>query len=777
MTEKRTNETKTKKLWMLLTGVLITTFSILGYFGTEVYRKAPPIPEKIVTSGGELIMTKDDILDGQQVWQSMGGQHVGSIWGHGAYQAPDWTADWLHRELSWMLNYWAQEKHQSSFEELDSENQGALLARLKTTYKTNTYDKNTGTVVISEDRYRAFKATSIHYIDLFGDTPSMQKLREDYAIQENAIPDKESRLKMATFYYWTVWAAVTERPGKNVTYTNNWPHEPLLDMKPSSESVLWTIISVTLLLMGIGGLVWYLAFKKRDNEEIHQVPKEDPFDKIPVTPSMKSLWKYCAVVILLFVLQVILGGVLAHYTVEGQSFYGLPLSKILPYSLARTWHIQIALFWIATSFLTTGLFLAPIINGGKDPKYQRIGVNVLFGALLTIVFGSLLGEYLAIHHIIGIKLNFWFGHQGYEYIELGRVWQIALLIGFVLWLVLMLRCIIPAIKRTKEHRSLLVMFAGATAAIALFYGAGLFYGSRTHLSVMEYWRWWVVHLWVEGFFEVFATVSLAIIFSRLGLIKTQHATQASLASTCLFLLGGIPGTFHHLYFSGTPTSVTAIGACFSALEVVPLMLIGYEAWETSRRTHQASWMKKYTWPITFFVGVAFWNLVGAGILGFMINPPVALYYMQGLNTTAAHAHAATFGVYGLLSLGLILIVMRKLTAQHYQWKEHWLKVSFWAMNIGLALMLVLSLLPVGLLQTWANIEHGLWYARSEAFLQSGIIPTLRWMRIIGDSIFIFGVGALAYFVAGVAFGWSLKRQEESQLNEKNQDILSELETV
>jgi len=777
MIEKLNKKNKTKKLWLLLTGVLITAFSILGYFGTEVYRKAPPIPERIVASNGELIMTKDDILDGQQVWQSMGGQHVGSIWGHGAYQAPDWTADWLHRELTWLLDFWAEKEHQNLFEELDSESQGALLARLKTTYKTNTYDKNSDTVIINEDRHRAFEATRVHYIELFGDTPSKQALRKDYALQENAVPDKENRFKMTAFYYWTVWAAVTERPGKNSTYTNNWPHEPLLDMKPSSESVLWTIISVTLLLIGIGGLIWYQSFKKGTDEEIHNAPKDDPFDNITMTPSMKSLWKYCAVVILLFILQVLLGGALAHYTVEGQNFYGFPLSKILPYSLARTWHIQTALFWIATSFLTAGLFLAPMINGGKDPKYQRIGVNVLFGALLAVVFGSLLGEYLAIHHIIGVDLNFWFGHQGYEYIELGRIWQVALIIGLGLWLTLMLRCICPAIKRIKEHRSLLVMFAGASIAIGLFYSAGLFYGSRTHLSVMEYWRWWVVHLWVEGFFEVFATVSIALIFSRLGLIKTEHATQASLASACIFLIGGIPGTFHHLYFSGTPTSITAIGACFSALEVIPLVLIGYEAWETSKRVHQAPWMTKYAWPIKFFVGVAFWNFVGAGILGFMINPPVALYYMQGLNTTAVHAHAATFGVYGLLSLGLILIVLRKLTAQHYQWKEHWLKVSFWAMNFGLALMLVLSLLPIGLLQTWTNVEHGLWYARGELFLQGSLITSLRWMRIIGDSIFIFGVGALAYFITGLAFGWSLKKQEESYLNKESQDTLPELETV
>jgi nitric oxide reductase large subunit len=81
------------KRWALLGGVLVFTFLLLGFFGREVYRQAPPIPERVVTPDGTTLMTKDDILTGQKVWQSAGGQQLGSIWGHGAYQAPDWTAD------------------------------------------------------------------------------------------------------------------------------------------------------------------------------------------------------------------------------------------------------------------------------------------------------------------------------------------------------------------------------------------------------------------------------------------------------------------------------------------------------------------------------------------------------------------------------------------------------------------------------------------------------------------------------------------------------------
>ena len=372
---------------------------------------------------------------------------------------------------------------------------------------------------------------------------------------------------------------------------------------------------------------------------------------------------------------------------------------------------------------------------------------------MLVVGGSLVGEWLSIHQRLGLDVGFWFGHQGYEYVDLGRFWQIALFAGLLLWLTLVLRGLWPALRDHGHRRQIVLLFAGAAGAIGLFYGAGFFYGARTHLSIMEYWRWWVVHLWVEGFMEVFATAALAFIFTRLGLVRAANATAAVLTASTIYLFAGIPGTFHHLYFSGTPIAIMAVGATFSALEVVPLALIGFEAWETSRLGRRAPWMESYRWPIRFFMGVAFWNLVGAGIFGFLINPPIALYYMQGLNTTPLHGHAALFGVYGLLALGLVLFVLRRLQPEGV-WKDRPLSLAFWGMNIGLGLMIVLSLLPIGLAQTWASIDHGLWYARSAEFLQLPAIVVLRWLRIFGDTVFLGGVAALAWFVVGLKTGWS-----------------------
>lgn len=745
---------KTRKLWIGFILVMVISFGVLGYYGREIYRQAPPVPDKVIAENGTLLFTGSQIKDGQNVWQSTGGQELGSIWGHGAYLAPDWTADRLHREAVIMLNIMAQDSYHMPYDELTIDKQAALKALFQQDIRKNTYDKKTNTITISDLRYQAYLAVSKHYEGLFTDDPEFEDLREAYSLPPNTLKSKERVDLLNAFLFWASWATVTNRPDTDYTYTNNWPPDELVGNKPTSSLILWSGFSVIVLLAGIGLLSWYY-FSKRDEDEIPELPKENPINGIKILPSMKATLKYFWVVSLLIIVQIMMGIITAHYGVEGQAFYGFPLSEILPYSLSRTWHVQLAIFWIATSWLATGLFYATAISG-VEPKFQRLGINVLFGALLVIVVGSLIGQWYGIMQKLGYVNNFWFGHQGYEYVDLGRFWQIFLFAGLFIWLFLVVRALLPALKMKTNTRDLLVMFVVSSAAIGAFYGAGLMWGRQTNLAIAEYWRWWVVHLWVEGFFEVFATVIIGFLFVRMRLIAPKTATTSVLFSTIIFLSGGILGTFHHLYFTGTPTAVLALGASFSALEVAPLVLMGYEAFHNMKMSKSTSWLKSYKWPLYSFLAVSFWNFLGAGIFGFLINPPIALYYMQGLNTTAVHGHTALFGVYGMLGIGLMLFVLREmdLTAK---WNEKPLKFAFWAINIGLLLMVLISVFPVGLAQTWVSVKHGLWYARSADFLQLPAMATLRWLRVIGDTIFAAGAFALVWFVFGLKFGWSIKK--------------------
>jgi nitric oxide reductase subunit B len=731
-----------RKLWIGLSLLLAVSFSVLLWVGSEIHRVMPPIPTAVVTAKGETIMTRADIEKGRQVWQSIGGQQLGSIWGHGSYVAPDWTADWLHREAMAWLDIESRRQASVPYSGLAEDQQAHLAAQLRPRLRANTFDERTGNIVVSTDRAAAIATVQQHYTALFGDDPTLRNLRKAYAMKEGTVLDADNRTALTAFVWWSSWSAVTNRPGKHISYTNNWPHDPLVGNTPPSHLLMWTVFSVLFLIAGIALLGWHHA--RQREEAPPALPASDPLAMIRVTPSMRATAKYFWLVIALFLTQILLGAITAHYQVEGQDAYGFALSNILPYSLSRTWHTQLAVLWIATAWLGMGLYIGPAISG-HEPRYQRFGVNFLFTCLLIIVVGAFTGQWLAVMQKLGLDKNFWFGHQGWEYVDLGRFWQIFLFIGLGLWLTLVGRALLPAIRKGGESKSIIVLLFLSTICIGLFYGAGLMWGEHTHLSMVEYWRWWVVHLWVEGFFEVFATAVIAFLFTRLGLLRVSTATAAVLFATIVFLSGGVLGTLHHLYFTGTPTAVIALGASFSALEVVPLAFIGFEAYHTFKLGSATPWMQRYRWPIMFFTAVAFWNVVGAGLFGFLINPPLPLYYMQGLNLTPLHGHTALFGVYGFLGIGLMLFCLRGLRP-NLVWNERILKTSFWAFNIGLTGMALLTLLPIGVIQLDAAIEHGYWYARSADLMQKPIIQLLVWLRVPGDTIFSVGALALAWFV-------------------------------
>lgn len=743
----------TRKLWLGLIALLAVSFSALLWVGSEIHRVMPPIPERVVTESGQVVFTKDDIQTGRVVWQSIGGQQLGSIWGHGGYVAPDWTADWLHREAVDLLDRWARAQYSApDHASLGKAEQAALEARLQEVLRANTFDEAAGTITIGDDRLQAIANVSAHYQSLFSNDPATKSLREAYAMKDNTVAEADHRRMMTAFYWWTAWTAVTERPGKEITYTNNWPYDPLVGNEPPSNLLMWTVFSVLFLLAGIALLGWHYAVN-HERDEDPQLPLTDPLAQVKVTPSMKATAKYFWIVIALFLAQILLGAMTAHYQVEGQDFYGFALSEILPYSLTRTWHTQLAVLWIATAWLGMGLYIGPAISG-HEPKYQALGVNVLWVCLIIIVVGSFAGQWFAVMQKLGLANNFWFGHQGWEYVDIGRFWQWFLFLGLGIWLVLVGRCLVPAIRAGGESKSITTLLFLSTVAIGLFYGAGLLWGEHTHLSMVEYWRWWVVHLWVEGFFEVFATAVIAFLFTKLGLIKTTTATVAVLFATIVFMAGGVLGTLHHLYFTGTPTAVIALGASFSALEVVPLAYVGFEAYHTYKLGKATPWMQRYKWPILFFTAVAFWNLVGAGLFGFLINPPLPLYYMQGLNLTPLHGHTALFGVYGMLGIGLMLFCLRGMKPNAI-WPEAPLRTAFWALNIGLVGMALFTLLPLGVLQLLAVLENGYWFGRSAEFMQQPIVDMLVWMRVPGDTIFSIGALALAWFVLRL---WIAPRQ-------------------
>jgi nitric oxide reductase subunit B len=728
-------------LWRWLGLVFVLSFGALGWLGLQIYLSAPPIPTAVVSTAGQKLYTGEQVQLGQQVWLSAGGQQQGTVWGHGAYVAPDWSADWLHREAV-ALRALRAKAIGADLAALKPAEEATIDAAVRSEMRTNTHDAATGIVTVSPLRAQAIREVASHYAGLFGTDQSLAKLREQYAMREGTVPEADAREALTAFFFWSAWATATDRPGETgLSYTSNWPHEPMVGNTMTTGAAMWSMVSIVLLLAGIAAMLWAQGAGKHEEEAVP--PQADPLAAVKATPSMKATRKYFFAVVGLLLLQIAMGVITAHYAVEGDSFFGLPIGQLLPYVVSRTVHTQVGVFWIATAWLATGLYIAPLL-GGREPKLQKLGVDVLFWALIAIVVGSTATGWLGTLQHRGVDFSFWLGNQGLEFTSMGRIWQYLLFVGLLFWAFLLGRALWPALTTPSESRGLIAMVFLSATCIGGFYASSLVWNQHTHYSMVEYWRWWLVHLWVEGFFEVFATAVVALLFTKLGLVRAESANRAIIAETIVFLFGGILGTLHHLYWTGTPTSVIAVGAVFSALEVVPLTLIGLEALQTWRRSQGTPWLAAYKWPVLCFVAVGFWNTVGAGLLGFAINPPASLYYVQGLNMTAAHGHAALFGVYGMLGIGLMLFCLRGLYARSLH-ADKLLKPAFWGLNAGLFMMVFFSLLPAGIYQAWASITKGLWYARSPEIVHSTFMETMVWLRVPGDIVFAIGAAFLAVY--------------------------------
>jgi len=741
MTDERSDTASLSPWWRhAAILVMIAGFTLLSIVTVKTYDNAPPIPARVVDEAGATVFTRDDVLRGQEVFFKYGLMEHGTLWGHGAYLGPDYSAEYLHRLAEISHDTLARQRYGAPYATLERGAALEIAAQVRGTLKTNRYDPASDTLRFSPGEVVAFETQRSEWSNYFSGRDPAPGLPTAY------IKHPEELAALSAYFAWASWATVADRPGKDYSYTNNWPYEPLVGNVPSASTYLWSGLSLITLLGALGFVLF--AFGKFDylgwKGEAGQVHAHDNrMLAWSITPSQRATGLFLAVVAVLFLLQTLAGGALAHYRVEPGGFYGFDLSRWLPYNLLRTWHLQLAIFWMATAWVAGGLFLAPLV-GGHEPPGQRVGVLVLLGALATVVFGSLFGEYFGINDALG-SLWFWFGHQGSEYLDLGRFWQLGLAGGLVFWLVLMFRGLRPAMQRPGDG-DLASLFLYGAVAIPLFYLPALFYGPHTNFAVIDNWRFWIIHLWVEGFFELFATVLVAVMFFHLGLVGARTATRLVYLDAILYLAGGIVGTGHHWYFTGQGTLNMGLAACFSAMEVVPLTLLTLDAWDfVSLKDRQCAACgnaaARQEWAIYFLMAVGFWNFVGAGVFGFLINLPIVSYFEIGTLLTSNHGHTAMFGVFGMLALAVLVFCLRALV-DDARWRgvQPLVRTGFWGLNAGLALMVVLDLFPGGVLQLWDCLTNGYWHARRLAYLMGGTFHTLEWARIVADVVFLaFGV--------------------------------------
>lgn len=707
--------------WVQAAGiVLIVGFLIMGILTYYTYTDEPPIPQVVKDANGLTLFTRADIMAGQGIFLGNGLMEYGSIFGHGAYLGPDFTTEYLHRAALSSIRFYGET------------NADTAAARTIQDFKTNRYDETTGTLTYTDSQARAFEECRAYYASFFGNPTSK------FGLRPNAISDPEQIRKLTAFFSWSAWAASTARPGHSYSYTNNWPPEPLVANHLTADAIVWSMLSLAALLGGIGLLFttfgrWnILGWHGREQQSMSfRAP-----DEVMLTPAQRACAWFFFVMAALFLLQALLGGASEHYRADLQSFFGIDLGRFLPFNIVRTWHVQLSIFWVSTSYLAAGIFLAPMISG-REPRGQKALSYCLLSALVVVVLGSLAGEFAGIQ---GLTRSTWFGDQGFEYLDLGRLWQILLTIGLLFWVVILYRGLRGRLG--SEHvGNMPWLFFFSALSIPAFYGVGLLANPGQHFTTTDFWRFWVVHLWVEDFLELFTTILVAYIFVLLGVVHERTALRMIYLDVILYSAGGIVGTMHHLYFSGEPALHMALGAFFSAAEVIPLTFLTVEAWSflqlgTAQQAKGKTPFPHY-WAVMFLAAVGFWNFLGAGVFGFLINLPVISYYEIGTALTANHAHAAMMGVYGMLSIGLALFCLRYIIPQKH-WSDRAARISFWSLNLGLAWMVFATLFPLGILQLYHSITVSYYDARTLNYIGNRTNAVLEWLRMPGDIVFIVG---------------------------------------
>jgi nitric oxide reductase subunit B len=738
--------------WWIRAILLVMVFglAVLVAITVQGYTKAPPIPGKIVDSTGATLFTGADIRAGQGVFLKYGLMDNGSIWGHGAYLGPDYAAAALHQIGLDTADAMARAQYAKPVTALDAGQRAAVHAQVAVELKTNRYDSTTDTLTLIPAEAHAWHQQVMHWTDYF------KHPETDGGLKPDLISDLTELHEFSAFVTWAAWASVANRPGYGYSYTNNFPYDPLVGNVPIPGALLWSALSLLVLLGGIAAVLLmfgkfdYLGWISRGHElHPHIMPGQ-------ATAGQRALVKFFVVVALLFLFQTLVGGATAHYRADPGSFYGFQLENIFPSNLMRTWHLQSAIFWIATAYVAAALFLGHSLR--RDvPHGFTIWTHILFGAFVAVVGLSLLGEWAGMSNLLG-KWWFWIGDQGWEYLEIGRLWQILLIAGLLVWFAMLFWLCRPSKVVDPNARPIARMFLWAAIAIPVFYIPALFYGAHTNYTVVETWRFWIIHLWVEGFFEFFATTIVALTLYQLGLARRNVALRVIYLDAILYFLGGLIGTGHHWYFIGHTQFNMAMSAMFSVLEVVPLTLLTLDAWDFVNTTQSQVDIDgklrrvPHKWTFYFLMAVGFWNFVGAGMFGFLVNLPIVSYYEVGTLLTPNHGHAALMGVFGMLALALLTFVLRQ-TADEKTWSgiEKYIKVAFWGTNIGLMMMVVMSLFPGGVLQVWDVVQHGYWHARSTAYTSMPRSLLIEWLRLPGDMVFII-FGSIPITIAAIK-GW------------------------
>lgn len=770
---------KQKNWWLPF--MLIFVISIVGllFIAYQTYEEAPPIPH-YVDEKGEEIITQEQILRGQEVFHRYALMEYGSMFGDGALRGPDFTAQALNERAKSMFHFY-QESLNGNGSKSDFESEG-ILRKVQKEIKENTYDENQNQVKVSFAQVAAIRDLEGFYQEMFLNPDFHEAFKPTGYISDPAeIKD------LSAFFFWGSWVCSVERPGEKYSYTHNWPYDEFAGNVATPSTLIWSIVGLLGLVLGLGIVLYYYGQFEQLSEEYYakgasEMVTEEKLQQYKPTPTQRATFKFFYVAVILFLIQVLAGVLTVHDFVGFTKFFGWDIQEVLPVTISRSWHVQLSLFWISACWVGISFFILPLL-AKSEPKGQLFLINLLFGIFFVMVGGSFVGIFMGPTGMLG-DYSRWLGHQGWEFVELGRLYQYFLLAIFALWAVIVYRGVKNTLRPGMPW-GLPNWLVYSIVCILLLLLSGFVARPETNFVIADFWRWMVVHMWVEAFFEVFTTIIVGYMMVMMGLVNRQAVVKVVYIAALLFLGSGLLGISHNFYWNAKPVGTLALGSVFSTLQVVPLILLTLEAWRMQRMPYLLSTKQKdkhrsslFAMPgvFLFIIGVTFWNFFGAGVFGLIINLPIANYYEHGTYLTVNHGHAALMGVYGNLSIAAILFALRFLLKPE-AWNTQLVKTAFWSINIGLLLMVTLDLFPAGIHQLVAVMEEGYWFARSQEFIQSVPFQSMTWLRIVGGAVFcVGGLFPLTWFVLKSAK--HLKpAYEMRKIDHQPEEVEEEIETV
>lgn len=700
--------------------------TMLIYYTANLQKEVPPIPKSVTSVSGETLYTYDDVVAGKGYFQQFDLMDWGTLLGMGAYMGPDFSTDFLHYRALFLYDFYGKELYGKTNAELSDIERGAVKERVKQDVKKQTS--------LLEEKTVYTDASAAAYLENVAYLTNLLVNGDPERAFPGGVIRVEEAEKIAAFVDWSQLVATSLRPGTQRTWSNNWPAEPLLDQNLTFNShavSLWEFLILWTLTIVVIYLSYEYLFKKDPDEKLEPAMKITKLFK-----SQEKLLKYIPIVAGLFLVQLILGGYLAHlYTEPTKDF--IFSQSLLPFNVIRSMHTQIAILWVAVGWLVGGLLIAPWV-ANKDHKFPWL-VDVLWTALLVVAVGSMVGLYMGATGQMR-ETWFWLGNEGRELINLGRVWDIGLVVALVFWFLL----IISLIKKASTNNPIVSTIIWSAFAIATLYIAGMMplHKIMPNFTVDDYYRWWVIHLWVELTFELFAVGVIAFFTVSLGLISQKTAVRVMLFELFLIMLSGTLGIGHHYWWQGLDEYWIAIGGIFSALEPLPLALLIIEAAKNKKEKIYGGEKFDFGVPFMWVAGSAALNWIGAGFLGMVINTPTISYYAHGTYLIMPHGHVALLGAFGYISIAFLYMASRTNSlANGLAWDEKLSKYGFWALTIGVLLFAVPTLL-IGMEQTKMASEMGYFYTRTREAIEG--MKFLMWSRIVPEMLMIIGGAIILY---------------------------------